>query len=300
MDFIMSYSNNLTILIADPDEDSRRYMANLLASHGYKVIQAIDGGSAMKVADDHPVDIAIIEHQMTPQTGLTFAKHVLVKGYQIGMIMVTDDPTTDLLLEAGRHDIKQVMRKPLDPDRLTETVRRVLKSYGKNPAALTGGVERINTPDELMRRALALAQQNALSRMGGPFGAVVADPEGRLIGEGANSVSGRSDPTAHAEVMAIRRATERMGSTRLDGCTIYCSTEPTMLGQALIISTGIKKVYYGLSHDEIGAERLNEKGIIGEISKPIDKRAVSYQQLQHDEALNVFQNWQSQKKTTAG
>lgn len=290
-----SYTNNLTVLVADGNEADRRYLSNLLVSHGYKVIQSVDGGSAINVVDNHSVDVAIIDHHMTPQTGLAFAKHVLLRGYDIGMIMLTDDSSTDLLVEAGRHGIKQVMRKPLDPERLTETVRRVLKSYGKNPGTRSAGVEKIYTPDEFMRRALALAQQNALSRMGGPFGAVVASSEGHLIGEGANSVSGRSDPTAHAEVMAIRRATERLGATRLDGCTIYCSTEPTMLGQALIISTGIKKVYYGLSHDEIGVERLNEAGIIGEISKPLSRRAVPYEQLGHDEAMEVFQNWKSQK-----
>jgi guanine deaminase len=291
----MTYTNNLTILIADGDEASRNYMASLLKTHGYRVIQAVDGGSAMKVVGEHTVDAAIIDHHMTPRTGFEFARHILVKGYDIGMIMVTDDPSTDLLLEAGRHEIKQVMRKPLDPDRLAETVRRVLRAHGKNPDALAGGIERSSTGEELMRRALALAQQNALSRMGGPFGAVVADNAGRLIGEGVNSVRARHDPTAHAEVMAIRRATERQGSTRLDGCAIYCSSEPTMLGQALIISTGIARVYYGLTYSEVGANRIEEEGILGEMAKPRERRAVPYEQLLHDNALDMFTAWKQQK-----
>jgi tRNA(Arg) A34 adenosine deaminase TadA/CheY-like chemotaxis protein len=295
----MAYSNNLTILVADGNEITRKYMANLLRTHGYKVLQAVDGGTAMKVMDDNPVDVAIIDHNMKPRTGFEFARHVLVKGYDIGMIMVTDDPSTDLLLEAGRHEIKQIMRRPLDPDRLAETVRRVLRAHGKNPDALGGGQEPVFTPEQLMQRAIALAQQNAASRMGGPFGAVVASPEGHLIGEGVNSVSVRSDPTAHAEVMAIRRATERLGKTRLDGCTVYCSSEPTMLGQALIISTGVSKVYYGLSHEEAGAVRASEDGILGEISKPLSSRAVPYQQIQHDEALKMFQSWQAQTRRVA-
>lgn len=284
----MSYRNNLTILIASGDDTDRSHMANLLATHGYTVLQAVDGGTAMRVLDEALVDAAIIDHHMTPRTGLDFAKHVLVKGHEVGIIMVTDDPTTDLLLEAGRHDIKQVMRKPVDPDRLSETVRRVLRANGKNPDSLAGGVERTYPPEELMRRAIALAQHNAQSRMGGPFGAVVADAEGRLIGEGVNSVSLRCDPTAHAEVMAIRRATERVGGTRLDGASIFCSSEPTMLGQALIISTGIAKVYYGLSHDEVGALRIVENGILGEIAKPLSHRTVPYEQLQHDKALAML------------
>ncbi len=292
----MTYTNNLTILIADGNEVTRRHMASLLRTHGYKVMQATDGGSAMKVVDENNIDAAIIDHHMTPRTGLEFAKYVLVKGYDIGMIMVTDDPSTDLLVEAGKHEIKQVMRKPLDPDRLAETVRRVLRAHGKNPDALAGGIEKIYTPEEMMRRAIALAQQNALSRMGGPFGAVVANAQGHLIGEGVNSVSARCDPTAHAEVMAIRRATERLNATRLDGCTVYCSSEPTMLGQALIISTGVTKVYYGLSHEEVGFARAAEDGILGEIAKPLDRRTVPYEQLQHDDALKMFKSWQSQAR----
>ncbi len=295
----MAHTNNLTILIADSNEVSRRHMASLLGLHGYRVLQAVDGGSAIKVVDEQQVDAAIIEHRMTPRTGLDFAKHVLIKGYDIGVIIITDDPSTDLLLEAGRHEIKQVMRKPVDPDRLSETVRRVLRAHGKNPDALGEVAEPSRTSAELMRLAIVLAQQNAVSRMGGPFAAVVADAQGHLIGEGVNSVTTRCDPTAHAEVMAIRRATERTNSTRLDGCAIYCSSEPTMLGQALIISVGIKKVYYALSHAEAGAVRVSEDGILGEIAKPLASRSVPYEQIQHDEALKMFRSWQGQARKIA-
>jgi hypothetical protein len=72
-----------------------------------------------------------------------------------------------------------------------------------------------------------------------------------------------------------------------------------MLGQALIISTGVKKVYYGLSHDEIGAVRAHEEGILGEISKPLENRTVPYEQLAHDQAMEVFKEWQKQKQKLA-
>jgi hypothetical protein len=72
-----------------------------------------------------------------------------------------------------------------------------------------------------------------------------------------------------------------------------------MLGQALIISTGIAKVFYGLSHEEVGATRANEEGILGEIRKPLSQRAVPYEQRGHDEALELFRSWQAQKKKVA-
>jgi len=293
---IKTSTNNIRILIADNDEADRARMAALLEMHGYEVIQAIDGGSAIRVLEDWPVDAALIAHKMSPHDGFEVARHILVKGYRIGMIMLANSSTTDVLLEAGKFHISQVVQKPVDPDKLINIVRRVLRAHGKNPDALAESAAQAFSPQELMQRAVALARQNAKSRMGGPFGAIVADKDGRILGEGVNGVTTRSDPIAHAEVMAIRRATEKTGSTRLEGCVVYCSSEPTMLGQALIISTGIEKVYYALSHEEVGATRINEDGILGEIAKPLAQRAVPYEQLLHDDAAAMFSAWQQQKE----
>lgn len=292
----MTFSNNINVLVAEGDNASRKAMADLLRSLGYTVAEAIDGGSAMKVADERNIDIAIFSHRMTPKTGFDFAKYVMSKDLEIGMIMIADDSSTDLLQEAGKHNIKQLMRKPVDLGRLPETMRRVLRAYGKNPDVAGKLAEVKYSPENLMARALALAEQNARSNMGGPFGAVVADAEGRLLGEGVNSVRALCDPTAHAEVLAIRRATEKLNKTDLADCIVYSSCEPTMLGQALIIATGIKKVYYGLSHTEVAAARINEAGILGEIAKPLSQRSVPYEQLQHDEALAIYKASQAQRK----
>lgn len=281
-------AKNITILIADSDEGERTRMAGLLEMHGYQVIQAVDGGSAIRVLEDWAIDLALLAQKMPPHDGFEVARHILVKGYQVGVIMLSDTSSTDLLLEAGKYQISQVMQKPVDPDRLAGLVRRVLRSYGKNIDALTANAARPQSPEELMKRAVALARQNVRSGMGGPFGAVVADKDGHILGEGVNSVASRSDPIAHAEVLAIRRATEKRGETRLEDCVLYCSSEPTMLGQALIINTGIQKVFFALSHEEVGARRQNEDGLLGEIAKPIAERNVSYEKFMHDEAAALF------------
>lgn len=291
----MAFANNLNVLIAHNDEATRAAMAALLELLGYRVFQAIDGGSGMKVVDEQHIDIAIIGYYMTPRTGFDFASHVLIKGYKLGIIMVTDDVTSDLLVEAGHLGIKQVMRTPVDPDRLSETVRRVLRATGKNPDAIASVADPAHTPDALMDRAIALAAQNARSRMGGPFGAVVASAEGRILGEGVNGVQARCDPTAHAEVIAIRRATEKMNRTRLEGCVLYCSAEPTMLGQALAIGVGIEKICYGLRQDEIGALRAQESGILAEIAKPIHERAIPHLQIGHDRASSMYNAWKQEQ-----
>ncbi len=284
----MPYTNNIRVLVADSDEQNRSYMAGILEHNGYEVMQAIDGGTAIKVVEEQGVDLAVVRYRMKPHSGLEFARHILVEGHKIGVIMVTDDPSTDLLATAGRYNIKQILEKPVDSQRLIETVRRVLRATGKNPDAFGSGREKKWSPKELMERTIALARQNAQARMGGPFAAIVTDAEGHILGEGANSVKTRCDPTAHAEVLAIRHATDKINSTDLSGCIVYSSSEPTMLGQALIIGTGIAKVYYGLAHEETGARRLHDEGIMGEIGKPLDSRTVAHEQLGHDEALAMF------------
>ncbi len=290
-----SGKNNILILVADDNEEIRQFVAGVLESHGFSVIQAINGGAAIKVIEEWDIDVAVISYRMKPNDGLEVAKHVLVKGHKVGIVMLAENPSTDLLLQAGQHGIGQVMKTPVEPDRLVKAVKHMIRAQGKNPDAIGSDQVTTYTQEDLMNRAIALASQNAMSKMGGPFAAVVADKEGHLLGEGVNGVKVRCDPTAHAEVLAIRRATEKINNPRLDGCFIYCSSEPTMMGQALIIATGIEKVYYGISHIEAGTPRIKEEGIIGEISKPLDQRTVSYEQLQREGAMRVFQSWKEQE-----
>src|SRR5690606_20819700 len=115
--------------------------------------------------------------------------------------------------------------------------------------------------------------------------------------EGANSVTSRCDPTAHAEVLAIRRATEKLGRTELKGCALYCSSEPTMLGQALVIRVGLDRVYYALDHTEIaalmgGRDRAGDDGLAGEIAKPLTQRQAAYTRMESPQAREMVQMWQ--------
>lgn len=120
-------NNNITILVADGDAQSRRVIAEALAGEGRDIMQALDGGTAIKVVEDRPVDIAIVAHRMSPYTGFEFARHVLMKKYPVSLILLVDESSTDLLTEARRHNIKHVVNKPVDTARLLETVRRVLR-----------------------------------------------------------------------------------------------------------------------------------------------------------------------------
>lgn len=276
------------ILIADDSQVSREFMANTLKAAGYEVIQAIDGGSAIKVIHEHPVAMAIIDHFMSPHGGFDFAKQVRIGKFNIPMIMITNEETSDLLIETTRHGISKYLRKPVEPKRLIETVQRTLRETNLDaqiPVAV--GVDLRYSPTELMARAIDLALRNAQSRHGGPFGAVVASPEGRVIGEGVNGITSRCDPMAHAEVMAIRQATERLNQTHLEGCTLFCSSKPTTIGKALIESVGITKVYYGLSHADVNQLRA-----------PQQRLTATYERLGYEEALQMFRQFEQLSKPT--
>lgn len=272
------------ILVADDSELSREYIANILKPAGYRVIQAIDGGSALKVATEHFVDMAIIDHFMVPYGGFEFARKIQNEGLNLPLLLVTSEETSDLLIEAAKYGIGSYLRKPVDPQRLLTAVRRTLREKPpEEKSAETVLVSEIVqtqfTPDELMSRAIELARHNAETKHGGPYGAIVADADGRILGEGVNGITSRCDPIAHAEVMAIRQATEKLNKTDLEGCTLYSSSEPTTIGKALIDSVGISTVYYGLSHQDLR-----------NYARPREFAKTEYKVLGQQQAATLFQS----------
>ena len=272
------------ILIADDSEISREYIANILIPAGYRVIQAIDGGSAFKVVQEHNVSLAIIDHYMAPYGGLEFARGLRLNDIHIPMVMVTNEETSDLLVEITRNGISSYLKKPAEPARLLETVKRALRELKiTRPEAENNGnlgsatIKTAFSHEELMQKALELAENNVKSGNGGPFGAIIADKDGKIVGEGTNRTTFRADPIAHAEVMAIRQATQKLDTTNLDECVLYLSSEPTRVGKALIDSVGILQVYYGLSSQDIATFYPSR-------SYP----SVKYEQMQKDAALKMM------------
>ncbi len=277
------------ILIADDSEVSREYLAATLEAAGFRTLKAIDGGSALKVVMEHDVAVAIIDHFMEPKGGFDFARNIRDSGLNVPMIMVTNEETSDLLVETSRHGIGGFLLKPADPHRLVEAVKRALRLKAPSkPQEIHAFAENIvtgthskHTPDELLQKAIQLAQQNAMGCHGGPFGALIADKDGRILGQGVNGITSRSDPTAHAEVMAIRQATESLNQTHLRGCILYASSEPTTIGKALIAAVGLERVVFALSHadvrDYMPASTPNPPPV--------------YEQKSMDEAVTMIKAW---------
>jgi tRNA(Arg) A34 adenosine deaminase TadA len=143
---------------------------------------------------------------------------------------------------------------------------------------------------EFMRKAIALATENVRSGQGGPFGAVIVK-DGALIGEGINCVTRDNDPTAHAEVRAIRAACQTLGIFSLQGCEIYTSCEPCPMCLAAIYWARIDRIWYGNTSADAARVAFDDAFLHREIALPAHQRTIPASALLHELAWESFQLW---------
>ena len=143
---------------------------------------------------------------------------------------------------------------------------------------------------EFMKRAGELARENIAKGTGGPFGCVVAK-DGKIIAEGANHVTTANDPTAHAEVVAIRNACTALGSFQLDGCEIYTSCEPCPMCLGAIYWARPKKVYYSSTKEDAKNIGFDDQFIYEEIAKKYADRSIPFLELKDEESGKAFADW---------
>ncbi len=143
---------------------------------------------------------------------------------------------------------------------------------------------------EFMDTAIEISQKGMQSNQGGPFGAVVVK-DGKVIGRGNNQVTSTDDPTAHAEVVAIRDACKNLGTFQLSGCELYTSCEPCPMCLGAIYWSRPDKVYYANTRQDAAAIGFDDEFIYQELDKSIDARKIPFQQLDRDEAIKVFEAW---------
>ena len=150
---------------------------------------------------------------------------------------------------------------------------------------------------EFMRRAIRLAQNGIDQNAGGPFGAVVVK-NGEIIGEGNNCVTSTNDPTAHAEIVAIRNACQNLSSFQLDDCTIYTSCEPCPMCLGAIYWARPAQVFYACTREDAAQIGFDDEFIYQEIEKTHENRQMKLVNLMRNEAFKVFQNWASKTDKT--
>jgi tRNA(Arg) A34 adenosine deaminase TadA len=143
---------------------------------------------------------------------------------------------------------------------------------------------------EFMRRAIALSRRGMEEGAGGPFGAVVA-LDGHMVAEGWNQVTSTNDPTAHAEVVAIRRACAALGRFELRGATLYTSCEPCPMCLAAAYWARLEAVVYANGREQAAAIGFDDQFLYAEVAKPVAARALRMRRLLATEALEVFEAW---------
>lgn len=141
-----------------------------------------------------------------------------------------------------------------------------------------------------MREAIRLSEQGVRRGRGGPFGCVIVRG-GRIVGRGGNRVTSGNDPTAHAEVVAIRRACRALKTFKLDDCELYTSCEPCPMCLGAIYWARIPRVYFGNTRGDAAAIGFDDDFIYREIPLPAGKRAVEMKPLLGREAQKAFAEW---------
>ena len=146
--------------------------------------------------------------------------------------------------------------------------------------------------DPFMHEAIRLSVEKMREGKGGPFGAVVVK-DGQIISRGWNEVTTANDPTAHAEIIAIREACRTLGTFRLDGCEIYASCEPCPMCLSAIYWARLSRMFFAATRQDAAAAGFDDEFLYREIPLPADERELPSSQLLREEALAALAEWRT-------
>lgn len=150
------------------------------------------------------------------------------------------------------------------------------------------------THNDFLKQAIELAKKGMAEQKGGPFGAVVVK-NGKIIGEGNNQVTSTNDPTAHAEMVAIRDACKNLNSFQLEDCAIYTSCEPCPMCLGAIYWARPDKIFYACSREDAAEIGFDDDFIYQEIELPTERRQIKTQQICREDGLHVFEAWKAKE-----
>ncbi len=147
-----------------------------------------------------------------------------------------------------------------------------------------------------MQMAIELSERN-VDEGGGPFGAVIVRDH-ELIATGANRVTPNNDPTAHAEIMAIRQACQRLNSFSLEGCTVYSSCEPCPMCLSALYWAGVERICYANTKQDAAAIDFDDSFIYDQLRLDYDRRSIRCEHFMREEALGIFRKWEAKSDKT--
>lgn len=146
-----------------------------------------------------------------------------------------------------------------------------------------------------MREAIRLATENVTEGLGGPFGCVIVR-DGEIIARGANQVTATLDPTAHAEVVAIRKACSALNDFQLSGCDVYTSCEPCPMCLAALYWSRCRTIYFGNTAKDAADAGFDDSFLYEEVKRPMDQREIPIRRLLGEAAMESFDAWRASAK----
>ena len=146
---------------------------------------------------------------------------------------------------------------------------------------------------KFMAKAIELSI-NSANTIGGPFGSVIVK-DNKIIAEGSNKVTMNNDPTAHGEIVAIRKACQKLNTFDLSGCDLYSSCEPCPMCLSAIYWSRIKNIFYANTRIDAKAIDFDDSFIYSEINKDLESRKINMKQMHRDEALEAFKIWENKE-----
>jgi tRNA(Arg) A34 adenosine deaminase TadA len=149
-----------------------------------------------------------------------------------------------------------------------------------------------------MREAIRLSRVKMRGGHGGPFGAVVVRAN-RIVGRGWNNVTSANDPTAHAEIMAIREACARLKTFRLDDCDLYTSCEPCPMCLSAVYWARIRRLFYGNTRKDAAGIKFDDDFLYHQVALPVRRRTLPMTQLLRGDAIQVFREWEQKADKVA-
>jgi tRNA(Arg) A34 adenosine deaminase TadA len=148
-----------------------------------------------------------------------------------------------------------------------------------------------NVNEQWMKEAIELSRRNVSEGRGGPFAALIVRDD-TVIARGTNQVTSANDPTAHAEIIAIRRASQALGSFSLHGCVIYTTCEPCPMCLGAIYWSRLERVFFANTREDAARIGFDDQRIYAEMSFPLSERTIPFIQVMQDAARVAFQEWE--------
>jgi guanine deaminase len=289
------------ILVVEPNDITRKLIVGILNSRGFDTYEASDGGEAVGFLNKDLLMVVLDASGDSVETQ-GFIRKMHMEHRRLPLVAMTDSDDRDAVEKRLDLPKMSVLIKPVMPEKLLNNIENHLISgiehkittevmtAPKHPPMPTSAPDINKAREEYMRRAIDLSQEKMHDNCGGPFGAVIVK-SGKIIAEGWNEVTSSNDPTAHAEMQAIRKAAKAAGDYRLEGCEIYTSCEPCPMCLAAIYWARIDRIYYANTREDAERIGFDDDFIYRELAQPEHKRSLPAKMFLRDEAKIVFDEW---------